>query len=213
MFGAAQKGDEELIKTCIANGADTRSPSRQRSRPVREAAPVLFANVLFSVYIFPRPKSPGGDWLRGEELYMCATTRAHMYDMGKVTAPLRAFLSLFVSFSALGEYTCGQIRLRHTYFMNSSLNLSACIASFSSCGFVALLHLPIFLLRRVSLSAYSLPEKRPSTWPPMTLAARSSSTMLRSLLLSLKIQPRSLPLLLRTALLSRPLWSDCLRRR
>ena len=65
----------------------------------------------------------------------------------------------------------------------------------------------------VCLSAYSL-AKRSSTWPPMTLAARSSSTMLRSLLLSLKTRPRSSPLLLLTALLSRPhLRSDCLRRR
>ena len=67
----------------------------------------------------------------------------------------------------------------------------------------------------VCLSAYSMAAaKRPSTWPPMTLAARSLSTMLRSLLLSLKTRPRSSPLLLLTALLSRPhLRSDCLRRR
>jgi len=64
----------------------------------------------------------------------------------------------------------------------------------------------------VCLTAYSM-AKRPSTWPPMTLAARSSSTMLRSLLLSLKIRPRSSPLLLLIVLLSRPLRSDCLRRR
>jgi hypothetical protein len=38
LFDALKKGNEELIKTCIANGADT----RRRSYVVREAAPVLF---------------------------------------------------------------------------------------------------------------------------------------------------------------------------
>ena len=52
----------------------------------------------------------------------------------------------------------------------------------------------------------------PLIWPAMILAARSSSIMLQFLQLSLKIQPRSSPLLLLTALLSRPhLNSDCLQ--
>ena len=52
---------------------------------------------------------------------------------------------------------------------------------------------------------------RPLTWPPMTLAARSSSTTRSFTRLFLVIRPRSSPLPLRSALLSRHLRGRCLR--
>ena len=42
LFDALKKGNEELIKTCIANGADT-----SRGQKVREAAFVLFMYMSF----------------------------------------------------------------------------------------------------------------------------------------------------------------------
>ena len=62
LYDAVQKGNEELIKTCIANGANTQQSWRVRERPR------MFFSCKCSlfVYILPRPKSLGGDWLREE---------------------------------------------------------------------------------------------------------------------------------------------------
>ena len=70
LYDAVQKGNQELIKTCIANGADT--SRRQYGGGKRSCTCFFHVNVLYSVYFFPRPKSPGGDWLWEEYFYMCA---------------------------------------------------------------------------------------------------------------------------------------------
>ena len=68
LFDALKKGNEELIKTCIANGADT----RRRSYVVREAAFVLFMHMFFIPFTsFPGQRAPEVTGC-GRSIFTCA---------------------------------------------------------------------------------------------------------------------------------------------